>query len=145
MGGKPLTTIERAGVRIEVLAQDGERLNVQCIGCEAPWHNAGGWIQADAVQPMLRALDPQSPLAAVLPERIRWARSRKAAPDNLDWHSLCRIADHGYTVDGDQATWADEDGRITATRREDRWTLDLSHAPEHLSAPWRCALTPPAG
>lgn len=149
LGGDALVTLQAAGVRVEVLSQDGDRLNVQCIGCPAPWANAGGWLPAEAVQPMLRAVDPDSPLAALVSDRVAWGRSAGSVPQGLSRHALCRLADQGYTQQGDTATWAGEaDGGpvLTATRTNDGgWALDTSRGPTAGTGAWRCPLTPPAG
>jgi hypothetical protein len=144
MGGDPLTTLARAGVRVEVLSQKGERVNVQCIGCPSPWHNAGGWMAATDLQPMMRAAAPGSPLTALLPERVGWGRSAASVPTGLDRDGLCRLADRGFTVTGSVATWQDGADTMRAQRGPEGWKMDLDGAPTTASTPWRCPLTLPA-
>lgn len=145
MGGDALLTLERAGVRVEVLGERGGELSVQCIGCPTPWRNAGGLLPADALQPMMRAVPEDSPMAALLPERVAWARSQEGVPAGLDRDALCRISDGGYTISGGVATWEGDGGRIAAKKRGGAWVLDLKGAPTAASGTWRCPLTTPAG
>ena len=103
-------------------------------------------MEAGALQPMMRTVPEDSPLAALLPERVAWGRSREGVPAGLDRDALCRIADQGYTLDGGVATWAGDGGRFSAKKGGDGvWAMDLDGAPTARSGTWRCPLTTPAG
>lgn len=143
MGGRELLRLDRTGVRVEVLAQDGERLNIQCIGCPAPWENTGGWVALQDIQPMGRALTDSDPLRALLPERIAWGRGADRVPAGLSRDGLCQLADRGYVLEDGVAVWGDATAALTAAPSESGWQLDTQNGPRQTDILWRCPLTAP--
>ncbi|MFT5685714.1 MAG: hypothetical protein ACI8RZ_006668 [Myxococcota bacterium] len=137
-GGATLTTLDRAGVRVEVVGKKGDRINVQCTGCTGDWRDAGGWVAADAVYPAGRPAPPDLPLAPALSLRAGWARGENL-PEGAVRGTMCRLIDLGYTTDGDQSVWAQDGGELVVVRSGETWEVTALSAPTESS--WRCRVT----
>jgi hypothetical protein len=137
-GGATLTTLTRAGVRVEVVGKKGDRINVQCSGCEGEWRDAGGWLPVDAVYPAGHPAPGDLPLAPALSLRAGWAQGENL-PEGADRGSMCRLVDLGYTVQGDETIWEQDGGRLVVVRTGETWEVTALTAPAESG--WRCRVT----
>ena len=137
-GGATLTTLLRSGVRVEVVEKKGERINVQCTGCEGEWRDAGAWLAADSVYPAGRPAPNDLALAPALSLRAGWARGENL-PEGADRGTMCRLIDLGYLTAGEQAIWEQGGGRLVVIQTGDTWEVTEMSAPSQSS--WRCRVT----
>ncbi|MDG1483006.1 MAG: hypothetical protein P8R54_25670 [Myxococcota bacterium] len=137
-GGATLTTLDRAGVRVEVIGKRDDRINIQCSGCTGEWRDAGGWVPAEVVYPAGHPAPSDLPLAPALSLRAGWARGENL-PEGADRGAMCRLIDLGYITEDEQSTWSQDGGQLVVARADENWEVTALSAPSESS--WRCRVT----
>lgn len=142
-GGGVLTTLQRSGVRVEVVGVKGDRVNIQCSGCSGDWRDAGAWIAADAIYPAGRPAPGDLALAPALSLRAGWAQGENL-PEEADRGTMCRLIDLGYLTQSDgsaeeEAIWEQDGGRLVLQRTDQTWEVTELSPPSPSS--WRCRVT----
>ena len=135
-GGRPLATLRRLGVRLEVLQVLEARMRVECIGCEGEAAGVEGWVQRDTVRAARTGGQDHDPLIGGLKRRAGWAGSRDL-PTGAAPAGMCALIDHGFTLDGTVATWEYGGGRLVLSWHDGAWSQTLAR-PAALEGAWPC-------
>ena len=135
-GGRPVATLRRLGVRVEVEQVLDARVRVVCTGCEGEAQGAEGWLQPDNLRAARSGGQDRDPLIGGLKRRAGWAGRRDLPPD-AEPAALCALIDHGFTLDGDTATWAHAGGRLVLSWDDGAWSQTALTAPT-LASGWPC-------
>jgi hypothetical protein len=140
-GGAPAVTLDRYGVRVNVLQQQAHRVRVRCEGCD-PAHQAEDlWLQAGQL-----SAGPASgadPLSAALRLRAQWAAGEGPGGAGAA-DALCALLDAGFAWTTDEARFAWGGGSLLLQFEGAAWQIGElsppSEAPAH-----RCAVAPSGG
>jgi hypothetical protein len=143
-GGRPVATLRRLGVRVEVEQVLESRLRVRCTGCTGDAQDAEGWLQPGNLRAARTGGQDHDPLIGGLKRRAGWAGRRDLPPD-AEPAALCALVDHGFTLDGAVATWEHAGGRLVLSWDDGAWSQTTLAAPT-LEGGWPCQArggTPP--
>ncbi|MEC8423480.1 MAG: hypothetical protein VX000_06860, partial [Myxococcota bacterium] len=75
-GGRPVATLQRLGVRVEVEQVLEARLRVRCTGCVGDARGAEGWVQPGQLRAARTGGETHDPLIGGLKRRAGWAGRR---------------------------------------------------------------------
>jgi hypothetical protein len=135
-GGRPVATLRRLGVRVEVQQVLDARVRVTCTGCEGDAKDAEGWLQRGNLRAARTGGRDHDPLIGGLKRRAGWA-GRRDLPPGAEPAALCALVDHGFTLDGPVATWEYAGGRLVLSWRDGAWSQTDITAPT-LDGGWPC-------
>ena len=141
-GGRPVATLRRLGVRLEVEQVLDARMRVRCVGCDGDEAGVEAWVQRGTVRAARTGGRDHDPLIGGLKRRAGWAGSRDLPPDAAP-AALCALIDHGFTLDGSTATWEYGGGRLVLAWADGAWAQTAIVPPE-LDGPWPCQARRPA-
>lgn len=137
----PLTAggvdLQRIGVRVEVTAIEGDTAQVSCSACPAP---ATG---EEAEVPLSRLRAGRAPggtgdaLDTMLMLRARWASGASLPPEATNVE-MCALADHGFVLGPEGATWSHAGGAAVLRWSGQAWDLDTGPTRPTAASRWTC-------
>ena len=126
-GGSPAVTLDRYGVRVDILQRQAHRVRVRCTGCAPEQRDEDLWLQAGQLSTGPAAGD--DPLSAALRLRARWASGEAAPVAGLSADALCALIDAGFAWNTDEARFAWGGGSLLLQFAGGAWQLGTFEAP----------------
>jgi len=141
-GGENLGSLDRVGVRVQVLQIRPGRVHAACTACEDKLRDAEGylpknvlWVMPDPGEETPTTAD--DPLTLLMAHRARWAQGLDL-PAGSTSRAMCWLADHGIAVDGSTATSDSGGGTLLLQRIGASWRLTEATAPTTVPEGWTC-------
>jgi hypothetical protein len=141
-GGGPPVLLERAGLRVDVLALGSQSVQVRCVACPGPLRGQEGTLPAGALRGVRTSGAADDVLAVMLASRAAWAGGRDLPTADANREALCALVDHGFTATPAEARFAWEDGEAVLRWTEGRWALSSLSIPTGAAA-GACAVKNP--
>ena len=131
------TALLRIGVRVEVVAMQGDEATVLCSACPAPATGASGQVPLERLRAGRAPGGSGDALDTALMLRARWAggASLPVGATNIE---MCSLVDHGFVLDAERATWDHQGASLSLSWSGQVWDKEGDATRPTGAAAWTC-------